>query len=127
MKVIDSSGWVQLFMNGPLSEVYLHHSHNMKDIITPTIVVYEVYKKMKSFFNDDNVALEYSGYLSKTNVVSLDDTLAVEAANLSIEDKLGMADAIIYATALSRGAQLVTSDADFKNLPGVLFLDPEEK
>jgi predicted nucleic acid-binding protein len=33
-----------------------------------------------------------------------------------------MADAIIYATAQHHNAQLVTSDAHFANLPGVVFL-----
>jgi predicted nucleic acid-binding protein len=33
-----------------------------------------------------------------------------------------MADAIVYATALVYKATLITSDADFKRLPGVVYL-----
>jgi predicted nucleic acid-binding protein len=33
-----------------------------------------------------------------------------------------MADSMIYATAVSIGADLVTSDADFAALPGVVYL-----
>jgi predicted nucleic acid-binding protein len=34
---------------------------------------------------------------------------------------VNMADAIVYATALAVGGQLLTSDAHFKGLPAVLF------
>jgi predicted nucleic acid-binding protein len=33
-----------------------------------------------------------------------------------------MADCLIYATAVSMGAELITSDADFASLPGVVYL-----
>jgi predicted nucleic acid-binding protein len=33
-----------------------------------------------------------------------------------------MADAIVYATARSHDAELVTTDADLEGLPGVVFL-----
>ena len=34
----------------------------------------------------------------------------------------GVADAIVYATAQRYRATLVTSDADFKNIPNVIYL-----
>jgi predicted nucleic acid-binding protein len=33
-----------------------------------------------------------------------------------------MADAIVYATARTEGAELVTGDADLRGLPGVTYL-----
>ena len=38
-----------------------------------------------------------------------------------------MADAIIYATARAHGAELVTTDADLADLPGVTFLDKKRQ
>jgi len=40
-------------------------------------------------------------------------------ASLSIDYKLPMADAIIYATARAHQAELITSDAHFSGLTGV--------
>ncbi len=48
--------------------------------------------------------------------------MAMAAAQISIARRLAMADAIIYATAQEYGAELVTADPDFKNLPGVVIL-----
>ena len=47
-------------------------------------------------------------------LVELDDRLALEAAELSIETKLALADSIILATAHAHDAELWTQDSDFK-------------
>ncbi len=58
-------------------------------------------------------------------MVELSPDLALYAAELSLTHHLAMADAMIYATALSRGATLVTSDEDFEKLPEVIYLPKE--
>jgi uncharacterized protein len=50
----------------------------------------------------------------------LDTDLAVEAVDYAARHSLAMADAIIYATAMKHGADLLTCDAHFANLPGVV-------
>jgi predicted nucleic acid-binding protein len=55
-------------------------------------------------------------------MVPLSDSLALAAADVSLEFRLAMADSIVYATARAEDAELVTSDADLRNLPGVTFL-----
>ena len=61
----------------------------------------------------------------RTNVVPLSETLALEAADTSLEHALAMADAIVYATARSRLADLVTTDSDLEGLPGSFPLEEE--
>jgi predicted nucleic acid-binding protein len=46
----------------------------------------------------------------------------MNAASLSIDHQLAMADALIYAAARYHAAELITSDAHFTNLPGVTVL-----
>ena len=48
--------------------------------------------------------------------------IALLAADVSLQYGLAMADAVIYATARDQGAQVLTSDADLKVLPGVVYL-----
>jgi predicted nucleic acid-binding protein len=36
---------------------------------------------------------------------------------------LAMADAIVYATSVDREAQLITGDADLRDLPGVIYFN----
>jgi len=55
-------------------------------------------------------------------VVPLDTETALSAAELCGRLKLAMADAIVYATALKHMSDLVTCDAHFEGLPGVIYL-----
>ncbi len=59
--------------------------------------------------------------MQKTLVVPLNDELALVAADLSLETKLPMADAIILATARLY-AEVITSDSDFEGVPGVTYI-----
>ena len=55
-------------------------------------------------------------------MVPLSESLSLAAADLSLERRLAMADAIVYATAQAEGAEVVTGDRDLKGLPGVTYL-----
>ncbi len=48
--------------------------------------------------------------------------IAKSAAILKHEKNLGLADAIIYATATQENAMLITADSDFKDEKNVQYL-----
>jgi predicted nucleic acid-binding protein len=120
MRVIDSSGWIEHFTNGPLAGSYADLLQ-MEEIVTPTVVLYEVYKIIRREFSEE-AALLAAAKLKATLLVELDEQLALEAAEASLAHSLAMADAIVYATACRYEAELVTSDADLANLPNVMYL-----
>ena len=60
--------------------------------------------------------------LSTTQVVQLTESIAYLAADLSLRHGLSMADAIVYATAKDQEADVVTGDADLKDLSGVVYV-----
>ena len=121
MIVVDSSGWLQFLTDGPLAEQYASRLRVAASVITPTIIIYEVYKHSKRLRGEDG-ALDAVAAMQKTRIVDLNDELALVAADLSIELKLPMADAIIIATARLHEAEVVTSDADFDGVPGVTYI-----
>ena len=55
--------------------------------------------------------------LHRAEIAPVDESLALEAADVALEHGLAMADAIIYATARRFGARVITADADFAGLP----------
>ena len=126
MILVDSSGWIEYYVNGALAERYASYLSSSKEVLTPSVVLYEVYKILKSRAGKEE-ALLAAAQMGETNVVWLSDSLAYQAADISIKYGLPMADSIIYATAVDHGVKLVTSDADFKELPNVLYLDPENE
>ncbi|HWW62828.1 MAG TPA: type II toxin-antitoxin system VapC family toxin [Thermoanaerobaculia bacterium] len=67
-------------------------------------------------------ALEAVAAMQKTRVIALSDELALVAADLSLEHKLAMADAIVLATARFYDAEVITSDSDFEDIPGVIYI-----
>lgn len=119
--VIDSSGWIEFFAGGPLADRYATYLKPAAELVTPTIVLYEVYKKLKREYGEETAMLA-AGQLHGTQLIPLTEALALHAAHLSLEHSLAMADAIVYATAQDQRAQLVTSDADLKDLPTVIYL-----
>lgn len=121
MRLIDSSGWLEVFRGGPHADRVARLLTDPGEILTPTIALYEVYKVLKRDASEEDALLAVAQML-RTQVVPLSETLALEAADTSLDHALAMADAIVYATARSHNAELVTTDAHLEGLPGVVFL-----
>jgi len=121
--LIDSYGWIEYFGDGPLAESYAPFIEKADDkgTVTPTIVIYEVYKKIKSVRGEEK-ALEAYAQMSRTKIIDLTSSLCLEAADISMSLNLGMADSIIVATARAHNAQIVTSDEHLKKLDRVKFI-----
>jgi len=61
----------------------------------------------------------------RARLVPIDERLALLAARISLDRRLAMADAMIYATALVAGAHLITSDSHFQGLAEVTVIGPD--
>jgi predicted nucleic acid-binding protein len=85
------------------------------------IEVYEVYKVIRRDLSEERALVAVS-LLRRATVVPVEESLALEAADVSLELGLAMADSIVYATARRHGATLVTADADFEGLPGAVVI-----
>ena len=119
MIVVDSSGWVEWFAGGALAGEYAPYLKDFRKIVTPTIVLYEVYKRIKRDLGEEQALLAVAS-MQQTVVFPLTDEVALSAADLSLQHRLAMADAIVLATAHHFRAQLVTSDSDFEAIEGVI-------
>jgi predicted nucleic acid-binding protein len=114
--LVDSSGWIEFLGDGPRAEKFAPYFEHEERMIVPAIVLYEVYKKLLSA-QGSSVADRFLSAALRARVVPIDERLALLAARISLERRLAMADAMIYATAIGVGAHLVTSDAHFQGLP----------
>ncbi len=121
MTLVDSSGWIEFFTDGPLASAYASHLKELKNVVTPAVVLYEVYKIIKRQRSEE-VALAAVAQMGKTHLVPLTDAIALTAADVSLAHGIAMADAIVYATAMTEKAKVLTSDEDFADLPGVTYL-----
>lgn len=120
--IVDSCGWLEFLTDGKLAESFATYLQNLDELVTPTIVIYEVYKKVKHERGEENAIL-IAGQMHTTNIVPLTSNIALLAADVSLKYRLPMADAIVYATSLAEKCKIVTSDSHFKELIGVIFIE----
>ena len=83
--------------------------------------MYEVYKVVRRDVSEER-ALEAVSALRRAVIAPVDESLALEAADVSLALGLAMADSLVYATARRHGAKLVTGDADFEGLPETIVV-----
>lgn len=120
--VVDSSGWLEYFINSENAKAFSTPIRDSENLIVPTICIYEVFKRLLLHINE-NEALTTIGNMFFGTIVELDRFIALNSAQLSIKHKLAMADSIILATARANDAILWTQDEHFKDLDGVKYIE----
>ena len=120
MNVVDSSAWLEYFGDGPNASEFAQAIEAPEELVVPTLTVFEVFKRTCQIA-DEASALDAIAVMLQGEVVDLNSALSLDAARISLDTGLAMADSIILATARSRGAVLWTQDAHFEGLSGVEF------
>ncbi len=121
MNVVDSSGWLEYFANGPKADFFSEPIEKTSDLLVPTISLYEVFKRVLQQ-RGEGEALRAIAFMQTGEVMDLTSTIALHAAKLSVDLKMPMADSVMLATARGSGAMLWTQDSDFENIDGVRYI-----
>lgn len=120
MNVVDSSAWLEYFADGSNAEHFAATIESVEQLIVPTISLYEVFKRVLLLRGEAD-ALQAVALMQQGKVVELSSSIALNAAKLSADLKLPMADSIMLATARTYNAVLWTQDADFAAIPAVKY------
>src|ERR1700722_1050721 len=120
MNVVDSSGWLEYFADGPNAAVFAKPIEATRSLLVPTLSLFEVFKRVSQQRSEDD-ALRAVAVMEQGSVVDLDRATALEAARLSIQHGIAMADSVMLATAQRHSATLWTQDADLEGLPGIRY------
>ena len=118
--LVDSSGWLEYLTEDSKAAAFAPYLEGDGTVIIPALVLCEVYKHLAKH-RGRSVAERFVAQALQRRVVAVDDAIAVAAGNFAVEHRLNTVDAIIYATARSCQAQLVTTDTHFRGLPGVII------
>jgi predicted nucleic acid-binding protein len=121
MNVVDSSGWLEYFADGPNADFFAPAIETTSEVIVPAISVYEVFKRVLQQ-RSESEALQAVAVMMRGRGVDLDDQLALTAAKISMQHRLPLADSIILATARVHGATLWTQDEHFEDIEGVRYI-----
>ncbi|MCX8090885.1 MAG: type II toxin-antitoxin system VapC family toxin [Verrucomicrobiae bacterium] len=121
MNVVDSSGWLEYFADGPNAGFFAPAIEDPARLLVPTISLFEVFKKMR-LERGEEAALEAVAQMQRGKVLVLEPALAIAAAEASLIHKLPMADAIMLTTARAHAATLWTQDEDFEGFKDVKYV-----
>ena len=125
MNVVDSSAWLEYFGDGPNASVFAEPIEQPAELVVPALTLFEVFKRTYQLKGEGR-ALDAIAVMMQGQVADLSATVAIDSARLSLETGLAMADAIILATARSKGAVLWTQDSHFEGIENVEFRQKQE-
>jgi predicted nucleic acid-binding protein len=115
MNLVDSCGWLEYLADGPNADFFAFPLFKTEQLVVPVVCIYEVFKKVLAEKNEDT-ALQTVALMRQGLVVDIDATLALNAAKISFELKVPMADSYILAVARAHKAILWTQDQHFKDV-----------
>jgi len=121
MNVVDSCGWLEYFSDAGNASFFANAIEDIDHLIVPSVCLYEVFKRVLQQ-RGENEAIRAIAMMRQGEVVDLDSTLGIDAARLSVQYKLPMADSMILATAQMHSAIIWTQDNDFEGLPNVHYI-----
>jgi predicted nucleic acid-binding protein len=121
MNVVDSSGWLEYFADGPNADFFAPAIESVSDLLVPTLSLYEVFKRVLQQRGEGD-ALQAVAVMVQGRVVDLGMDLVLGAAKVSVELNLPMADSVMLATAQPHGATFWTQDSDFEGIAGVKYV-----
>jgi predicted nucleic acid-binding protein len=120
MNVVDSSGWLEYFADGPNADFFAPAIEATTELVVPAISVYEVFKRVLQQ-RSEGEALQAVAVMLRGRVVDLDAQLALTAARASVHYRIPMADSIILATARIHDATLWAQDEHFEHIADVQY------
>ena len=123
MKTFDSWAWVEYFRGSRAGQSVRAMVEGDEVLFTPAVCLTELKAKYISEGRDPAERLQFIKL--RTSITSVDDAVAEDAADLKIRHRLHTVDALVLACARKAGGELVTGDAHFKGLAGVVMITAE--
>lgn len=120
MNLVDSSGWLEYLADGKHADSFSTPLNDIENLIVPTICIYKVFKVVLRE-KGEGEALQTVALMNQGNVIDLSFNISIQAAKFSLENKIPMADSIIYTTGQIYNATIWTQDEDFENFSGVKY------
>lgn len=120
MKLADTCVWIEALADTPTGAQYKALLRDKNNLLVSTLVVFELRKWALRTLNE-SAADQVMVLVLDATVVAPDASISLHAAELAVLHRLHAFDALIYATALSQNATLVSCDAHFRDLPQVEY------
>ena len=121
--LIDSWAWIEYFKGSKAGEKARKYIEGKGKTIISAINIAEVYRWILRFYNEKIAQEKIDVMKERCFIIPVDEEIAIMAAKIKHEEKFGLGDAIIYATAKKENAFVLTGDSDFKDKENVIFIE----
>lgn len=120
MNVVDSSGWIEYFIDTVNADNFAPAVEKTSLLIVPALSFFEVHRYLSRNVDAQqrDTCLEV---MRRGTVIDLTTARAIAASSIAQKYRLAMADAVMYSIAREFNATFWTQDIDYKDLPGVNF------
>jgi predicted nucleic acid-binding protein len=116
-QLVDSSGWIEYFTNGPNAGAFASAIEESQGLVVASLSLTEVFQWVGRN-HGATPALQAVALMQQATVVPLTTPLALQAAELSLQYQLPLAESIVLATARSQNATVLTLEQSFKSAAG---------
>lgn len=121
MNVVDSSGWIEYFLDSPRANNFAATIEKTNQLIVPALSLFEVHRFLT--LRGEPVRRDAClDVMRRGTVVDITDARAIAASEAAYTHKLAMADAVMYSIAREFKAVFWTQDVDYQGLAGVKFM-----
>ena len=120
MNVVDSSGWIEYFIDTANADNFAPAIEKTQLLIVPALSFFEVHRYLSRNTTAERRE-QCLNVMRRGTVVELTAARAIAASSIAQEYKLAMADAVMYSIAREFNATFWTQDADYQDLPGVSY------
>ena len=121
MRLIDTSAWIEWLVGSPTGDLVAVHLPEQQEWLVPTMVQLELAKWSLREVGEEK-SDQIIAFTQLCRIAELDTETALLAADCCRKHKLATADAVVFASARTHGATLITCDAHFEGLPGVTVI-----
>ena len=104
MNLVNSSAWLAYFSGEKNAGFFAKAVEDLELLVVPTVCLYEVFKVIVRERGEDEAFVAIAA-MQQGMIIDLTTDLALEAAAVSVEEKLAFADSIIYAVARGTARQ----------------------
>jgi toxin FitB len=119
--IVDSSGWIEYFMDSKGADFVAAAIENHADLIVPTVALYEVHRFLSKQILSDEQVSQCIHIMQRGRTIDLTAARAIAASKIAKNYKLAMADAMMYSIAQEFKATFWTQDVDYQGLPNVQY------
>jgi predicted nucleic acid-binding protein len=118
MNVVDSSGWLEFFANGPNAGFFAEAIEDVDHLVVPAPCLYEVFRCVMRQWGE-GPALQAAAVMQQGRVVDVDASLTLDAAHLSVRSHLSQASSLVVAVARQLDATVWTQETELAQIEGV--------